>query len=114
MTVAAAVVVGLTGHGGAVDTQNTKPYTHGITSRYTNRFVYLEVLQCVSSNITSGLLHASNISQGKFKAVSDVLTVGEKVKVLVIRSFFPEKISLRYVRSKAGYCGGMETDEMRN
>ncbi|KAH9604909.1 hypothetical protein KSS87_009689 [Heliosperma pusillum] len=43
----------------------------------------------------SGLLHASNISQGKFKAVSDVLTVGEKVKVLVIRSFFPDKISLR-------------------
>ncbi|XP_074280205.1 protein PIGMENT DEFECTIVE 338, chloroplastic-like [Silene latifolia] len=42
----------------------------------------------------SGLLHASNISQGKFKAVSDVLTVGEKVKVLVIRSFFPDKISL--------------------
>ncbi|KMT19650.1 hypothetical protein BVRB_1g010370 [Beta vulgaris subsp. vulgaris] len=42
----------------------------------------------------SGLLHASNISHGKFDSVSDLLAVGEKVKVLVIRSLFPDKISL--------------------
>ncbi|KAL9245123.1 hypothetical protein vseg_018810 [Gypsophila vaccaria] len=42
----------------------------------------------------SGLLHVSNISQGKVSAVSDLLAVGEKVKVLVIRSLFPDKIAL--------------------
>lgn len=42
----------------------------------------------------SGLLHVSNISRGKFDSVSDVLAVGEKVKVLVVRSLFPDKISL--------------------
>ncbi|XP_057531889.1 protein PIGMENT DEFECTIVE 338, chloroplastic [Amaranthus tricolor] len=42
----------------------------------------------------SGLLHASNISRVKFDSISDLLAVGEKVKVLVIRSLFPDKISL--------------------
>ncbi|KAK9740970.1 hypothetical protein RND81_03G073700 [Saponaria officinalis] len=41
-----------------------------------------------------GLLHTSNISFGKFNLVRDILTVGEKVKVLVIKSLFPDKISL--------------------
>ncbi|XP_021760911.1 uncharacterized protein LOC110725751 isoform X1 [Chenopodium quinoa] len=42
----------------------------------------------------SGLLHASNITRGKFDSVGDLLAVGEKVKVLVIRSLFPDKIAL--------------------
>ncbi|KAK9748883.1 hypothetical protein RND81_02G087900 [Saponaria officinalis] len=42
----------------------------------------------------SGLLHVSNISLGKVRSVSDVLAVGEKVKVLVIKSLFPDKIAL--------------------
>ncbi|GAB4861083.1 hypothetical protein Ancab_036240 [Ancistrocladus abbreviatus] len=42
----------------------------------------------------SGLLHISNITRGKFTSVADLLTVDEKVKVLVLRSMFPNKISL--------------------
>ncbi|KAL9234220.1 hypothetical protein vseg_009115 [Gypsophila vaccaria] len=42
----------------------------------------------------SGLLHASNISFGKFNSVSDILAIGEKVKVLVIKSSFRDQISL--------------------
>ncbi|XP_062097492.1 protein PIGMENT DEFECTIVE 338, chloroplastic [Humulus lupulus] len=41
-----------------------------------------------------GLLHISNISQRQITAVSDLLAVGEKVKVLVVKSMFPDKISL--------------------
>lgn len=41
-----------------------------------------------------GLLHVSNITDGKINSVSDLLAVGEKVKVLVVRSLFPGKISL--------------------
>ena len=52
-----------------------------------------------SSNLSawclSGLLHVSNITDGKINSVSDLLAVGEKVKVLVVRSLFPGKISLR-------------------
>ncbi|KAG9458775.1 hypothetical protein H6P81_003283 [Aristolochia fimbriata] len=42
----------------------------------------------------SGLLHISNITRGRFKSVSDLLSVDEKVKVLVVKSMFPDKISL--------------------
>ncbi|XP_024030894.1 uncharacterized protein LOC21385377 [Morus notabilis] len=42
----------------------------------------------------SGLLHISNISRGQISSVSDLLAVDEKVKVLVVKSMFPEKISL--------------------
>ncbi|KZV50180.1 hypothetical protein F511_22622 [Dorcoceras hygrometricum] len=42
----------------------------------------------------SGLLHISNITQGRVKSVSDLLAVDDQVKVLVIKSMFPDKISL--------------------
>ncbi|WJX71211.1 hypothetical protein P8452_55226 [Trifolium repens] len=42
----------------------------------------------------SGLLHASNITRAEIKSVSDILFVDEKVKVLVVKSAFPDKISL--------------------
>ncbi|GMH00944.1 hypothetical protein Nepgr_002783 [Nepenthes gracilis] len=42
----------------------------------------------------SGLLHVSNISRCKITSVGDLLTVDEKVKVLVLRPMFPDKISL--------------------
>ncbi|XP_057794655.1 protein PIGMENT DEFECTIVE 338, chloroplastic [Salvia miltiorrhiza] len=42
----------------------------------------------------SGLLHISNISRGHTTSVSDYLAVDDEVKVLVIKSMFPEKISL--------------------
>ncbi|PKA50945.1 30S ribosomal protein S1, chloroplastic [Apostasia shenzhenica] len=42
----------------------------------------------------SGLLHISNITRSRVTTVSDVLEVDEKVKVLVVKSLFPEKISL--------------------
>lgn len=42
----------------------------------------------------SGLLHISNITRARVTSVSDLLTVNEKVKVLVVKSMFPDKISL--------------------
>ncbi|KAL1540569.1 protein PIGMENT DEFECTIVE 338, chloroplastic-like protein [Salvia divinorum] len=42
----------------------------------------------------SGLLHISNISRGHTTSVSDYLAVDDEVKVLVIKSMFPGKISL--------------------
>lgn len=42
----------------------------------------------------SGLLHISNITRGEFVSVNDVLSLDEKVKVLVVKSMFPDKISL--------------------
>ncbi|GKB65288.1 nucleic acid-binding, OB-fold protein [Tanacetum coccineum] len=42
----------------------------------------------------SGLLHISNITRGEIVSVSDVLALDEKVKVLVVKSMFPDKISL--------------------
>ncbi|KAM7511279.1 hypothetical protein LguiB_010154 [Lonicera macranthoides] len=42
----------------------------------------------------SGLLHISNITRARVTSVSDLLAVDEKVKVLVIKSMFPDKISL--------------------
>ncbi|GAB2270276.1 hypothetical protein Dimus_005181 [Dionaea muscipula] len=41
-----------------------------------------------------GLLHVSNISRGEITSVDDILNVDEKVKVLVMRSMDPDKISL--------------------
>ncbi|ANM59394.1 Nucleic acid-binding proteins superfamily [Arabidopsis thaliana] len=43
----------------------------------------------------SGLLHISNITRRRIGSVSDVLQVDESVKVLVVKSLFPDKISLR-------------------
>ncbi|XP_015579629.2 protein PIGMENT DEFECTIVE 338, chloroplastic isoform X2 [Ricinus communis] len=42
----------------------------------------------------SGLLHISNITRSRVTAVSDLLKVDERVKVLVVKSMFPDKISL--------------------
>ncbi|XP_019413070.1 PREDICTED: uncharacterized protein LOC109325266 isoform X2 [Lupinus angustifolius] len=42
----------------------------------------------------SGLLHVSNITRVEITSVSDILSVDEKVKVLVVKSVFPDKISL--------------------
>ncbi|KAF5177897.1 30S ribosomal protein S1-like [Thalictrum thalictroides] len=42
----------------------------------------------------SGLLHISNITRSRVNSVSDLLSVDEKVKVLVVKSAFPDKISL--------------------
>ncbi|KAJ6794674.1 Uncharacterized protein M6B38_230110 [Iris pallida] len=42
----------------------------------------------------SGLLHISNITRARISSVSDLLKVEEKVKVLVVKSMFPDKISL--------------------
>ncbi|XP_010428003.1 PREDICTED: uncharacterized protein LOC104712739 isoform X2 [Camelina sativa] len=42
----------------------------------------------------SGLLHISNITRRRIGSVSDVLQVDESVKVLVVKSLFPDKISL--------------------
>ncbi|XP_057445893.1 protein PIGMENT DEFECTIVE 338, chloroplastic-like isoform X2 [Lotus japonicus] len=41
-----------------------------------------------------GLLHVSNITRGGVTSGSDILSVDEKVKVLVVKSAFPGKISL--------------------
>ncbi|KAH6782445.1 Nucleic acid-binding proteins superfamily [Perilla frutescens var. frutescens] len=45
----------------------------------------------------SGLLHISKITRGHVASVSDHLAVDEEVKVLVLKSMFPEKISLSIV-----------------
>lgn len=42
----------------------------------------------------SGLLHISNITQARIRSVSDLLAVDEEIKVLVVKSMFPGKISL--------------------
>ncbi|XP_010471180.1 PREDICTED: uncharacterized protein LOC104751011 [Camelina sativa] len=42
----------------------------------------------------SGLLHISNITRRRLGSVNDVLQVDESVKVLVVKSLFPDKISL--------------------
>ncbi|CAB4319841.1 unnamed protein product [Prunus armeniaca] len=42
----------------------------------------------------SGLLHISNMTRGRITSVSDILKVNEKIKVLVVKSMFPDKISL--------------------
>lgn len=42
----------------------------------------------------SGLLHISNITRGRIASVSNLLAVDEEVKALVVKSMFPDKISL--------------------
>ncbi|XP_050367033.1 protein PIGMENT DEFECTIVE 338, chloroplastic [Argentina anserina] len=42
----------------------------------------------------SGLLHISNITRARITSVGDLLSVDEKIKVLVVKSMFPDKISL--------------------
>lgn len=47
------------------------------------------------SVLSSGLLHISKITATRITSVGDVLSVDEKVKVLVVKSIIPDKISLR-------------------
>ncbi|KAK9110559.1 hypothetical protein Sjap_018619 [Stephania japonica] len=42
----------------------------------------------------SGLLHISNISRSRIPSITDLLAVDDKLKVLVVKSMFPNKISL--------------------
>lgn len=58
-----------------------------------NMFEFLYV--CFFS-ILSGLLHISNVTRGKVTSMNNLLAVDEKVKVMVVKSMFPDKISLRY------------------
>lgn len=55
----------------------------------------LEIYALASVLGFSGLLHISNITRERVSSVGDLLAVDEKVKVLVIKSMFPGKISLR-------------------
>lgn len=63
-----------------------------------HRKINLVFLVEIKMMICSGLLHISNISRARINAVSEVLSEDDKVKVLVVRSMFPDKISLRYQR----------------
>ncbi|KAK4753872.1 hypothetical protein SAY87_001976 [Trapa incisa] len=45
----------------------------------------------------SGLLHISNITRSRVNSVTDLFTIDEKVKVLVVKSAVPDKISLSIV-----------------
>ncbi|KAL5560274.1 hypothetical protein UlMin_036485 [Ulmus minor] len=56
-------------------------------------FPYGAQIQIGETN-RSGLLHVSNITRAQITSVIDLLGVGEKVKVLVVKSLFPDKISL--------------------
>ncbi|WJX66304.1 hypothetical protein P8452_50872 [Trifolium repens] len=62
----------------------------------------------------SGLLHASNITRVEIKSVSDILFVDEKVKVLVVKSAIPDKISLSIadLESEPGLFLSREADMM--
>ncbi|XP_047159911.1 protein PIGMENT DEFECTIVE 338, chloroplastic-like isoform X2 [Vigna umbellata] len=42
----------------------------------------------------SGLLHVSDITRARIPSITNILSVGEKVKVLVVKSQSPDKISL--------------------
>ncbi|XP_027365641.1 uncharacterized protein LOC113872347 [Abrus precatorius] len=42
----------------------------------------------------SGLLHVSNITRADITSVNDILSIDQSVKVLVLKSMFPNKISL--------------------
>lgn len=42
----------------------------------------------------SGLLHISNVTRGNITSMDNLLAVDEKVKVMVVKSMFPDKISL--------------------
>lgn len=42
----------------------------------------------------SGLLHISNVTRGEITSMNNLLAVDEKVKVMVVKSMFPDKISL--------------------
>ncbi|KAL3655167.1 hypothetical protein CASFOL_000953 [Castilleja foliolosa] len=48
----------------------------------------------ISDTNRSGLLHISNLTRGRITSVDDLLAVGEHVKVLVVKSKFPDQISL--------------------
>lgn len=64
------------------------------------QFFYLvtisfEFISFTNKCFHSGLLHISNITRRRIGSVSDVLQVDESLKVLVVKSLFPDKISLR-------------------
>ncbi|KAJ8537957.1 hypothetical protein K7X08_014497 [Anisodus acutangulus] len=42
----------------------------------------------------SGLLHISNVTRGQITSMNNLLAVDEKVKVMVVKSMFPDKIYL--------------------
>ncbi|KAK4348706.1 hypothetical protein RND71_031461 [Anisodus tanguticus] len=45
----------------------------------------------------SGLLHISNVTRGQITSMNNLLAVDEKVKVMVVKSMFPDKIYLRQI-----------------
>ncbi|XWS23497.1 hypothetical protein CRYUN_Cryun28dG0019000 [Craigia yunnanensis] len=49
----------------------------------------------IGNSNRSGLLHISNMSKTRITSVAELLKEGEKIKVLVVKSLFPDKISLR-------------------
>eukprot|EP00252_Welwitschia_mirabilis_P015575 TRINITY_DN3435_c0_g1_i3.p1 TRINITY_DN3435_c0_g1~~TRINITY_DN3435_c0_g1_i3.p1 ORF type:complete len:413 (+),score=51.58 TRINITY_DN3435_c0_g1_i3:180-1418(+) len=58
----------------------------------TKLFAFGALVQVDGTNI-SGLVHVSNISRAHVASVSDVFSEGEKVKVMVIRSGYSDKIN---------------------
>ncbi|KAG4157534.1 hypothetical protein ERO13_D02G068000v2 [Gossypium hirsutum] len=48
----------------------------------------------IADSNRSGLLHISNMSKSRITSVAELLKEDEKVKVLVVKSLFPDKISL--------------------
>lgn len=48
----------------------------------------------IGNSNRSGLLHISNMSKARINSVAELLKEGEKIKVLVVKSLFPGKISL--------------------
>ncbi|KAJ4847501.1 hypothetical protein Tsubulata_012248 [Turnera subulata] len=58
------------------------------------KFIMAKLICLLSFEANSGLLHISNISQTRVSSVSDFLNVDERVKVLVVKSMFPNNIAL--------------------
>ncbi|OMO89013.1 hypothetical protein CCACVL1_08061 [Corchorus capsularis] len=48
----------------------------------------------IGNSNRSGLLHISNLSKARINSVAELLKEGERIKVLVVKSLFPDKISL--------------------
>ncbi|XP_078168804.1 protein PIGMENT DEFECTIVE 338, chloroplastic-like isoform X2 [Carex rostrata] len=74
------------------DMMNLKPGT--LLQGTVNKIFSYGAQVAIGDTIRSGLLHISNISQSHVTSTSDVLKVGEEVKVLVIKSMFADKIYL--------------------
>ncbi|WVZ14180.1 hypothetical protein V8G54_011746 [Vigna mungo] len=54
------------------------------------------LVHCMNTGLKScnGLLHVSDITRARIPSITGILSVGEKVKVLVVKSHSPDKISL--------------------